>query len=314
MATVSVAVKSAEGRGSQRAVRWAVENLMQSAVRLVLVHVMAPITSVPTPSGGTIPIKELDASVVEMYIQDLRARCEETFLTFKCLYRTQKIETLLLEGENPASALLRYISDSRTTSLVLASCSSNYFARKPKDSEVPSVVLKHAPDTCSIYVVSANKLTSNTLNPMLTTESKYYNCLSDVSHSNSQAQTPRFSSSHQVAEDSLPDIFRNKRFPSISSTYSDESDIQAEIEQLRLEVENTLMMYNRACEDLVQSQSKEIMDNPHIAADGFTYEYDAIKAWLDRHNVSPVTKQKLPHKLLIPNHMLHSAIQEWRKQ
>ncbi|XP_020549429.1 U-box domain-containing protein 34 isoform X2 [Sesamum indicum] len=276
MATVSVAVKSAEGRGSQRAVRWAVENLMQSAVRLVLVHVMAPITSVPTPCG-TIPIKELDASVVEMYIQDLRARCEETFLTFKCLYRTQKIETLLLEGENPASALLRYISDSRTTSLVLASCSSNYFARKPKDSEVPSVVLKHAPDTCSIYVVSANKLTSNTLNPMLTTESgrdthalskhesslsssstesKYYNCLSDVSHSNSQAQTPRFSSSHQVAEDSLPDIFRNKRFPSISSTYSDESDIQAEIEQLRLEVENTLMMYNRACEDLVQSQSK----------------------------------------------------------
>lgn len=59
---------------------------------------------------------------------------------------------------------------------------------------------------------------------------------------------------------------------------------------------------------------QEIMDNPHIAADGFTYEYDAIKAWLDRHNVSPVTKQKLPHKLLIPNHMLHSAIQEWRKQ
>ncbi|KAK4391824.1 U-box domain-containing protein 34 [Sesamum angolense] len=293
MATVSVAVKSAEGRGSQRAVRWAVENLMQSAAdRLVLVHVMAPITSVPTPSGGAIPIKELDASVAEMYIQDLRARCEETFLTFKYLYKTQKIETLLLEGENPASALLRYISDSRTTSLVLGSCSSNYFARKPKDSEVPSVVLKHAPDTCGIYVVSGNKLTSNLLNPMLTTESgrdthalskhesslsssssesKYYNCLSDVSHPHSQAQTPRFSS-HQVSEDSLPHTVRNKRFPSISSTYSDQSDIQAEIEQLRLEVENTMIMYNRACEDLVHAQSKEIMDNPHIAADGFTYE------------------------------------------
>lgn len=49
MATVAVAVKSAEGRGSQRAVRWAAENLMQKTDRLVLVHVMPTITSVPTP-------------------------------------------------------------------------------------------------------------------------------------------------------------------------------------------------------------------------------------------------------------------------
>lgn len=46
---VAVAVKSAEGKGSQRAVRWAVENLMHKADRLVLVHVMPKITSVPTP-------------------------------------------------------------------------------------------------------------------------------------------------------------------------------------------------------------------------------------------------------------------------
>ncbi|KAL6507211.1 U-box domain-containing protein 34 [Orobanche hederae] len=56
------------------------------------------------------------------------------------------------------------------------------------------------------------------------------------------------------------------------------------------------------------------MGNPYIAADGFTYEHHAIKAWLDRHNVSPVTNQKLQHKMLIPNHTLHSAIQEWEKR
>lgn len=47
--TVVVAVKSAEGSGSQRAVRWAAENLMPKADRLLLVHVMPTITSVPTP-------------------------------------------------------------------------------------------------------------------------------------------------------------------------------------------------------------------------------------------------------------------------
>ncbi|PIN26980.1 Serine/threonine protein kinase [Handroanthus impetiginosus] len=286
MATVAVAVKSAKGSGSQRAVQWAVENLMHKADRLVLVHVMPKVNCVPTPSGGTIPIKELDESVVEMYIQDTRAQCEESFQTFKYLYTNKKIEILLLEGDNPAFALLRYICNSRTRSLVLGSGSTSYFARKPKDSEVPSIVLKHAPDTCNIYVISANKLISNSLNPMLTTEkendsharseqgsslssssimSNYHDCLSDVSHPHSQAQEPRFSSmysdavqkaANQVSEYSLLDVTRNKGFQSISSTYSEQSYIQTEIERLRLELENTLTMYNRACEDLVLAQSK----------------------------------------------------------
>lgn len=55
------------------------------------------------------------------------------------------------------------------------------------------------------------------------------------------------------------------------------------------------------------------MENLFIAVDGFTYEHYAIKAWLDRHDVSPVTKQKLQTKMLIPNHTLHSAIQEWKQ-
>lgn len=56
------------------------------------------------------------------------------------------------------------------------------------------------------------------------------------------------------------------------------------------------------------------MEDPYIAADGFTYEYVAIKAWLDKHDVSPVTKLKLQHSFFIPNHTLRSAIQEWRSR
>lgn len=281
MATVVVAVKNAEGKGSQRAVRWAVENLMHTADRLLLVRVMPTVACIPTPSGGSIPIGELDASVVEMYTHDMRAKCEENSVTFRYQYRTQKIETLLLEGDNPAFALLRYISDSGATSLVLGSCSSNYFARTSKDSEVPSIVLRHAPDTCKIYVVSAKKIISNSLNPMSTSgrecdsrslalsssssESKFQNCLSDVTRIYSHSRTPTFSSvnsdvvsetSHQTSEESLSDISRDQRFLSVSSVLAEQSDIQAEIEQLRLELENTVTMYTRACEDLVHAQSK----------------------------------------------------------
>lgn len=56
------------------------------------------------------------------------------------------------------------------------------------------------------------------------------------------------------------------------------------------------------------------MNDPYIAADGFTYEYVAIKAWLEKQDLSPVTKLKLQHSMFIPNHTLRSAIQEWRSR
>lgn len=40
-----------------------------------------------------------------------------------------QMETLVLEGDNPAAALVRYISDSRITYLVLGSWSSNFITR-----------------------------------------------------------------------------------------------------------------------------------------------------------------------------------------
>jgi len=54
------------------------------------------------------------------------------------------------------------------------------------------------------------------------------------------------------------------------------------------------------------------MEDPHIAADGFTYERKAIEAWLERHDVSPVTTHNLEHSNLTPNMTLLTAIQEWK--
>lgn len=56
------------------------------------------------------------------------------------------------------------------------------------------------------------------------------------------------------------------------------------------------------------------MEDPYIAADGFTYEYVAIKAWLEKYDISPVTKLKLQHSIFIPNHTLLSAILEWKSR
>ncbi|XP_078159170.1 U-box domain-containing protein 70-like [Carex rostrata] len=57
---------------------------------------------------------------------------------------------------------------------------------------------------------------------------------------------------------------------------------------------------------------QEVMKDPCIAADGFTYEGDAIKQWLRTgHDTSPMTNLPLLNNILIQNQMLRSAIQEW---
>ena len=55
-----------------------------------------------------------------------------------------------------------------------------------------------------------------------------------------------------------------------------------------------------------------IMSDPVIAADGHTYEREAIKTWLREHKTSPRTNLELRHTHVIPNHSLKSAIQEFQ--
>nr|DAD47638.1 TPA_asm: hypothetical protein HUJ06_017575 [Nelumbo nucifera] len=57
---------------------------------------------------------------------------------------------------------------------------------------------------------------------------------------------------------------------------------------------------------------QETMRDPRMAADGYTYEYAAIREWLDRgHDTSPMTNLPLINQELTPNLTLRSAIQEW---
>lgn len=56
---------------------------------------------------------------------------------------------------------------------------------------------------------------------------------------------------------------------------------------------------------------KEVMSDPCVAADGYSYDRKAIESWLEENGKSPVTNLPLPHNNLIPNYTLLSAIMEW---
>lgn len=57
---------------------------------------------------------------------------------------------------------------------------------------------------------------------------------------------------------------------------------------------------------------QEVMTDPCVAADGYTYDRKAIEAWLKENDTSPMTDLPFPHKFLVPNYTLLSAIMEWK--
>ncbi|KAL3024305.1 hypothetical protein AAZX31_04G113200 [Glycine max] len=59
---------------------------------------------------------------------------------------------------------------------------------------------------------------------------------------------------------------------------------------------------------------QDVMDDPCVAADGYTYDRKAIEKWLEENDKSPMTNMALPHKHLIPNYTLLSAILEWKSR
>jgi hypothetical protein len=57
-----------------------------------------------------------------------------------------------------------------------------------------------------------------------------------------------------------------------------------------------------------------MMQDPCIAADGHSYERNAMEMWLCDNDVSPVTKARLANKKLVPNRTLLCEITTWRSQ
>ena len=57
----------------------------------------------------------------------------------------------------------------------------------------------------------------------------------------------------------------------------------------------------------------EIMENPVVTCDGYSYERIAITQWLTIRRTNPVTNQPLVNINLIPNHSLRGAITDFKE-
>jgi hypothetical protein len=67
-------------------------------------------------------------------------------------------------------------------------------------------------------------------------------------------------------------------------------------------------------DDFVCPITHELMVDPVLAADGFTYERHAITKWIAANTKSPMTNQELDTSALFPNRILKSQIREWSER
>lgn len=57
----------------------------------------------------------------------------------------------------------------------------------------------------------------------------------------------------------------------------------------------------------------EIFCDPVVISDGHTYERSAILKWLKRNDSSPITREKIAGKSILPNFVVKTLLDEWPK-
>jgi len=99
----------------------------------------------------------------------------------------------------------------------------------------------------------------------------------------------------------------------LDASFVDASLAREELEQRLCQ---PMHMFEEPPTQLLCPITQEVMDFPVMAADGHTYERDAIQEYFSRNKSvvrSPVTNQALPSLELIPNHAIRSMVREWQE-
>ncbi|GLU21878.1 hypothetical protein SLE2022_379900 [Rubroshorea leprosula] len=145
-----IAVAIDKDKGSQHALKWAVENLLARGQTVLLIHVL-----------NRSPSSHDEFNTPALHKQHLEKITRDLFVTFHCYCTRKDIYCLdiILEDVDIAKALTEYVSYSAIECLVLGTPSRHGFIRKFK-ADIPSSVSKAAPDFCTVYVISKGKISS----------------------------------------------------------------------------------------------------------------------------------------------------------
>ncbi|PNT72256.1 U-box domain-containing protein 35 [Brachypodium distachyon] len=147
-ASSTIVVAIDRDRNSQLAMKWVVDHLLNSAAHIILLHVAA---HHPAANHGF--------AMAEPTPGALEAEMKEIFVPFRGFCDKNGVEQseVILEEADVSKAILEYITANKIQSIALGASNRNAFTKKWKNPDVPSSLMKGAPDYCNIYVVAKGK-------------------------------------------------------------------------------------------------------------------------------------------------------------
>ncbi|KAG2333612.1 hypothetical protein Bca52824_004792 [Brassica carinata] len=145
-----IAIAVDRDKTSIQALKWAIENHIPQGGTLKLVHVLQR-----SANNGPNTDDELSE-------REHRIKQSTRFLPLRCLCMRQNIQTdvVLLDDQDVAKALIEYISHNFISTFFIGASLKKSITRLFKVDDIPSNVMRWAPDFCTVLVVSKGRLSS----------------------------------------------------------------------------------------------------------------------------------------------------------
>ncbi|XP_016490634.1 U-box domain-containing protein 52 isoform X1 [Nicotiana tabacum] len=154
-----IAVAIDKDRGSQVALKWAIDNLLARGQTVILIHVKVKPSASQPPSHTTSRLNQMsDASTDGSGMSELDPQLKELFLPFRvfCTRKDIQCYDVVLEDVDVVKAIVEYVNRTAIEVLILGAAAKGGLLRRFKVKDIPGNVVKGVPDFCTVYVISKN--------------------------------------------------------------------------------------------------------------------------------------------------------------
>lgn len=143
------AVAIDKDKNSQFALKWAADTLLHKNPNVILIHVRhKPHTH------------NTHESTSEAERQHVESEMEQLYLPYRgfCARKAVHMKDVILEDNDISKALIEFITSNAISNIVVGASNRNAITRKFRNPDVPTCLMKSAPDFCTIYVIAKGKV------------------------------------------------------------------------------------------------------------------------------------------------------------
>ncbi|TYH20772.1 hypothetical protein ES288_A05G455700v1 [Gossypium darwinii] len=141
-------------RNSQLAAKWAVDHLLKTGSKCFFVHVLTkslhPQEFEATPMEGRPPSE----AEMQLYFLSCRGYCSRKGI---------ESHEMVLHGIDVPSTLVDYINNNDVGNIIVGASSWNVLTRKLRNPDAPTSLLKLAPESCGVHVISKGRVQASRL-------------------------------------------------------------------------------------------------------------------------------------------------------